>query len=156
MCAKKKIRSHKELVIMKPFPADALVPKAETNASAFLAEHPSYDGRHVTIGILDTGVDPGAAGGERRRPKQSRRRATTTRLYFFVAPESGERLDELERHGRERRPMFDVSVALTRATPDGHIVVRVVANVEPHNERRVVRRVVRQRALRGAAAAGPV
>ena len=47
---------------MKPFPADALVPKAETNASAFLAEHPSYDGRHVTIGILDTGVDPGAAG----------------------------------------------------------------------------------------------
>ena len=47
--------------------------------------------------------------------------------------------------------MFDVSVALTRATPDGHIVVRVVANVEPHNERRVVRRVVRQRALRGAA-----
>ena len=47
---------------MKPFPEESLVPKAETNASQFLRDHPSFDGRNVTICILDTGIDPGAVG----------------------------------------------------------------------------------------------
>eukprot|EP00592_Proboscia_alata_P029721 CAMPEP_0194445822 /NCGR_PEP_ID=MMETSP0176-20130528/128083_1 /TAXON_ID=216777 /ORGANISM="Proboscia alata, Strain PI-D3" /LENGTH=168 /DNA_ID=CAMNT_0039272437 /DNA_START=361 /DNA_END=863 /DNA_ORIENTATION=- len=39
-----------------------LVPKEETNVPAFLKAHPEYNGKNVTIGILDTGCDVGAIG----------------------------------------------------------------------------------------------
>lgn len=44
------------------FPSIDLVPKKETNALEFLKAHPEYNGKNVLIGILDTGIDPGASG----------------------------------------------------------------------------------------------
>ena len=45
----------------KAFPVDQLIPKDDTNVVAFLKAHPTYDGRNVCIGILDTGIDPGSS-----------------------------------------------------------------------------------------------
>ena len=40
------------------------MPLASTGAGRFVAAHPEWDGRGVLIAILDSGVDPGAAGLE--------------------------------------------------------------------------------------------
>ncbi|HEX6433060.1 MAG TPA: S8 family serine peptidase, partial [Gemmatimonadales bacterium] len=38
------------------------MPLASTGVTRFLQQHPTYDGRGVIIGILDTGIDPGVPG----------------------------------------------------------------------------------------------
>ena len=42
--------------------AHGWMPLASTGVEKFLLQHPTYDGRGVIIGILDTGIDPGVPG----------------------------------------------------------------------------------------------
>ena len=44
------------------FPTGHIFPRDETQAGAFIAQHPSWDGRGIKVAIFDTGVDPGAGG----------------------------------------------------------------------------------------------
>nr|CAB3267194.1 tripeptidyl-peptidase 2 [Phallusia mammillata] len=44
------------------YPLQSMVPKRETGALNFLLKNPEFDGKGITIAILDTGVDPGAPG----------------------------------------------------------------------------------------------
>lgn len=39
-----------------------LMPLKSTGVDGFAAAHPTYDGRGVLIGVLDTGIDPAVAG----------------------------------------------------------------------------------------------
>jgi tripeptidyl-peptidase-2 len=41
---------------------EGFLPKNITEVSAFLKEHPEFDGRNIKIAVLDSGVDPGAPG----------------------------------------------------------------------------------------------
>jgi len=48
---------------MADYPGAAgILPKEEVGASAFIKQHPEFDGRGVIVGVFDTGVDVGAAG----------------------------------------------------------------------------------------------
>ena len=44
------------------FPVGGCLPKQPTGALQLLTKHPQYDGRQVTIAIIDTGIDPLAHG----------------------------------------------------------------------------------------------
>ncbi len=44
------------------FPIGGCLPKQPTGALQLLTKHPQYDGRQVTIAIIDTGIDPLANG----------------------------------------------------------------------------------------------
>lgn len=49
-------------MVLPPFPTAGLLPKDATGAAKFIEKHPTFDGRKIRVGILDTGVDPAARG----------------------------------------------------------------------------------------------
>ncbi|CAF3913980.1 unnamed protein product, partial [Rotaria sp. Silwood1] len=44
------------------FPVAGCLPKQPTGALQLLTKHPQYDGRQITIAVIDTGIDPLANG----------------------------------------------------------------------------------------------
>lgn len=59
-----KLRKMEGTVVEVKFPAGSLVPKNETGALNFMRKYPEYNGKDVTIAVLDSGVDPRAKGLE--------------------------------------------------------------------------------------------
>ena len=49
-------------LVKQGFPKCVLLPKSDTGADRFLLKYPKWDGRGITIAVLDTGVDPEANG----------------------------------------------------------------------------------------------
>ena len=48
------------------FSVDVCLPKQPTGALQLLTKSPQYDGREITIAVIDTGIDPLANSLQRR------------------------------------------------------------------------------------------